>query len=121
MYSLRHPPSGLTLIHQLLWPLIFAQLVALKNWVRVNHGRGVPYGYFVSRWGRVTLTHVGAQPFTSYSAAGTFAPVAFDFAQFVSKGLKLALAAGRGAPAPAIGAPQRAGPAYACTPHTDTS
>jgi hypothetical protein len=33
-YSLRHPPSGLTLTHQLLWPLIFAQLVALKLWVR---------------------------------------------------------------------------------------
>ena len=92
IYSLRRPPPGLTLIHQLLWPLIFAQLVALKTWVRARYGRGVPYGYFVSRWGRVTLTFIGARPFTSYSAAGSIAPVLGCAAPALPVRLRLALA-----------------------------
>ncbi|MEX1252247.1 MAG: hypothetical protein WEA77_13775 [Hyphomonas sp.] len=62
-------------MHQLLWPLIFAQLVALKNQMRARFGCGVPYGCFGSRWGRAALTFVGAHSLTSYCAAGSIAPV----------------------------------------------
>ena len=118
MYSLRHPPAGLTLIHQLLWPLIFAQLAALKNWVRAHHGRGIPYGYVVSRWGRVTLTYVGARPFTSYSASVTFAPTRFDF----SLGFAVCSAPDAAPCVPAPHAVQQASSVHSCfPPHHDTS
>jgi hypothetical protein len=83
---------GLTLVHQLLWPLIFAQLVALKTWVRARYGRGVPYAFRVSRFGRVTLTFIGAQPLTSYSAAGSIALVLWVAEKTVCARLMRALA-----------------------------
>jgi hypothetical protein len=54
-YSLRHPPKGIPLLHVLLWPWIWAQLAALKLWVRAHYGRGVPYWVEVSPLGRVRL------------------------------------------------------------------
>ncbi|MBK8197447.1 MAG: hypothetical protein IPK75_03675 [Acidobacteria bacterium] len=119
MYSLHHPPANLTLIHWLLWPLIAAQLAALKNWVRRTYGYGVPYGYHVSRWGRVTLRHVGAQPLTSDSAAPAFAAARFDFTLGLSRVAALPPAAGRVAPLRLLA--MVLDHCGAVTPHTDTS
>jgi hypothetical protein len=101
-FSLRRPPPGLTLIHQLLWPLIFAQLIALKARVRAQYGRGVPYGYLISPWGRVTLTYIGTQGFTTYSAAGSIAPVLCAAVRAMPARLRLALAADVSAPVPPV-------------------
>jgi len=65
-FCLRRPAFGLTLVHPLLWPLIFAQGVALKNQVRARYGRGVPYACVVSRWGRVPLTFASTQGFARF-------------------------------------------------------
>lgn len=101
-YSLRRPPPGLTLIHRLLWPLIFAQLVALKSWVRAQYGRGVPYGYLISPWGRITLTYIGTQGFTTYSAAGSITPVLHHAERAMPARLRLALAADVSVPVPPL-------------------
>ena len=54
-YSLRHPPKGIPFLHVLLWPWIYAQIIALRMWVRAHYGRGVPYRLRVSTYGRVRL------------------------------------------------------------------
>jgi len=90
-YSLRHPPSGLTLTHQLLWPLIFAQLVALKLWVRRRYGAGVPYWFHVSRWGRVSLRHMPGDFTASDTAPCALRPVPAVVRLF-ARSVRLALA-----------------------------
>lgn len=119
MYSLRRPPANLTLIHWLLWPLIFAQLVALKNWVRRTYGYGIPYGFRVSRWGRVTLRYVGAGPIISATAAPASAAARFDFTLGLAAAFELP-------PPPGLVAPLRRlawvlPEASIVAPHTDTS
>lgn len=54
-YALATPLPGLSLLQRLLWPLIFMQLVALRDGLRAQYGRGVPYWISISRLGRVRL------------------------------------------------------------------
>ena len=115
-WTLRRPAPGLTLLQQLLWPLIFAQLVALKTWVRAQYGRGMPYGYFISPWGRVRLIYVGIRGFTTYSAAGSIAPVLRSAGQTVCARLMRALAAEISVPV----APVCTAPAYSVYVHFET-
>jgi hypothetical protein len=115
-WTLRRPAPGLTLLQQLLWPLIFAQLVALKSWVRAQYGRGVHYGYVISPWGRVRLIYVGIRGFTTYSAAGSIAPVLRSAEQTVCARLMRALAAEISVPV----APVCTAPAYSVYVHLET-
>jgi hypothetical protein len=81
-YSLRRPLAGLTGFQRLIWPLIFLQLVALKRWVRAHYGRGVPYWYGLTAWGRVYLRHLPTDFAASYAAAGALSPPALATALF---------------------------------------
>jgi hypothetical protein len=81
-YSLRRPLAGLTGFQRLIWPLIFLQLVALKRWVRAHYGRGVPYWYGLTAWGRVYLRHLPTDFAASYAAAGALRPPALATALF---------------------------------------
>ena len=78
-YSLRKPLEGLTFLQLLLWPLIFAQLVALKRRVRAKYGRGVPYRLTISPFGAVRLARMPMDAAFSYAAPGPLAPISFDF------------------------------------------
>jgi len=69
-YSLRRPLEGLSWLQLLVWPLIFAQLTALKLWVRNHYGRGVPYRIEISRLGHVRLVRLPADRTLSYAAPG---------------------------------------------------
>ncbi|MFN7054450.1 hypothetical protein [Hyphomonas sp.] len=53
MYSLTRPFHWLSPLQRLLWPLIFAQLAALKAWVRSEYGRGFVYRFGITPFGRV--------------------------------------------------------------------
>lgn len=54
-YALATPLPGLSLLQRLLWPLIYMQLVTLRDSLRAQYGRGVPYWISISRLGRVRL------------------------------------------------------------------
>ncbi|MFN3312205.1 MAG: hypothetical protein ACK46Q_01895 [Hyphomonas sp.] len=69
-YSLRRPLEGLSWLQLLVWPLIFAQLCALKLWVRKYYGRGVPYRIEISRLGAVRLVRLPTDRTSSYAAPG---------------------------------------------------
>lgn len=77
--TLRNPLEGLTFFQRMIWPLIFAQLWALKLRVRRRYGRGVPYRYWISPLGRVCLLFTAADRVRGDVAAGplTLAPFAF--------------------------------------------
>ncbi|ABI77295.1 hypothetical protein HNE_2753 [Hyphomonas neptunium ATCC 15444] len=104
-YAFATPLPGLSLLQRLLWPLIFVQLIALRDWVRAHYGRGVPYWITISKFGRVRLRHLPAD-FASSQAA----PVSYEiFGQDYSAGLTRDLLAATcaeeetsGAPAPAL-------------------
>jgi hypothetical protein len=57
-YAPSTPLPGLSLLQRLLWPLIYLQLIALRDWVRKHYGRGVPYWRTISKFGRVRLRHL---------------------------------------------------------------
>lgn len=78
-YSLRHPPKGIPLLHVLLWPWIYAQLVALKLWVRAHYGRGVPYRFHVSTYGRVRLVAMPQDLTWGYAANAPLLTPEFTF------------------------------------------
>ena len=78
-YSLRHPPKGIPLLHVLLWPWIYAQLVALKLWVRAHYGRGVPYRFRVSTYGRVRLVAMPQDLTWGYTANAPLLEPEFTF------------------------------------------
>lgn len=94
MYSLRHPPAGIPFAHLLIWPLIYAQIRTLSLWVRSRYGRGVPFWFQVSPWGRVTLLRMPID-----AGRGSAAPVSLEQPRFAfrtaapSSRLRLALAA----------------------------
>lgn len=92
-YSLRHPPRGLLPLQVLLWPWIWAQLVALKLWVRKHYGRGVPYRFEVSRFGRVRLVSLPSDLTWGYTANAPLLGETFRFtAGLTHPALALALA-----------------------------
>lgn len=72
-YALSTPLPGLSLLQRLLWPLIYVQLIALRDWVRAHYGRGVPYWITISKFGRVRLRHLPTD-FTFSQAA----PVSYE-------------------------------------------
>jgi hypothetical protein len=78
-YSLRHPPEGIPLLHLILWPWIWAQIVALKLWVRKHYGRGVPYRFTVSPLGRVRLAWLPTDLTWGYAANAPLLEPRFDF------------------------------------------
>lgn len=79
-YALRIPLEGLSPLQRLLWPLIFAQLVALKAWVRAQYGPGVPYWIRISHCGRVSLRHMPSDFTASWAAPGAYETTRFDYA-----------------------------------------
>jgi hypothetical protein len=78
-YSLRHPPQGLCLLHVLLWPWIYVQIMALRMWVRRHYGRGVPYRLEISPLGRVRLAWLPTDITWGYAASAPLLEVTFDF------------------------------------------
>lgn len=62
MYSRFDPPPGLTWLQWLLWPLIFARLMALKLRIRAQYGRGVPYNIEIGPFGEVHFLGLRADP-----------------------------------------------------------
>ena len=78
-YSLRHPPEGLCLLHVLLWPWIYVQIIALRLLVRKHYGRGVPYRFEVSPLGRVRLLYLPTDITWGYAANAPLLEAGFDF------------------------------------------
>ncbi|MFN4023356.1 MAG: hypothetical protein ACK4MQ_00870 [Hyphomonas sp.] len=78
-YALCTPLEGLSPLQRLLWPLIFAQLIALKAWVRAQYGPGVPYWIRISRLGRVSLRHMPSDFTASWAAPGAYEAPRFDY------------------------------------------
>ena len=101
-YSFRRPLEGLSSLQRLLWPLIFAQLCALKLWVRTHYGRGVPYRIEISRLGAVRLVRLPTDRTWSYAAPGALwiEDAAFS-SGLVRPEFGLACAAEEAPPAPA--------------------
>lgn len=62
MYSRFDPLANLTWLQWLLWPLIFARLMALKLSIRARYGRGVPYHYHIGPFGEVHFLGLRADP-----------------------------------------------------------
>lgn len=101
-YSLRRTLEGLSWIQRLLWPLIFAQLCALKLWVRKHYGRGVPYRIEISRLGAVRLVRLPTDRVWSYAAQGALWIEGAAFSSgLVRPGFGLASAPEEAPPAPA--------------------
>ena len=78
-YSLRHPPEGLCLLHVLLWPWIYAQIITLRLLVRKHYGRCVPYRFEVSPLGRVRLVAMPQDLTWGYAANAPLLEPKFDF------------------------------------------
>lgn len=62
MYSRFDPPPGLTWLQWLLWPLIFARLMAMKIRIRAQYGRDVPYNIEIGPFGEVHFLGLRADP-----------------------------------------------------------
>lgn len=78
-YSLTQPLKNLSWFQRLIWPLVYAQLIALKMWVRMHYGRGVSYRFWISPIGRVHLTRLALDLTWSYAAPGALKRPTFDF------------------------------------------
>jgi hypothetical protein len=102
-YSLLRPPEGMTGFLRLIWPLVYAQLIALKARMRKLYGPGVPYWYTVSRWGKVSLRHMPLDfAERGYAAPCALKPLTFDFALCANRPRRaLALTPELPAPVPA--------------------
>jgi hypothetical protein len=85
-YSLLCPLKTLTWFQLLLWPLIYAQLISLKMWVRRHYGRGVPYRFWVSPLGRVYLVQFPPDLTQSFSAPGALILPGFTFTTGIGTG-----------------------------------
>lgn len=102
-FAFSRPPPSLTLLQRLLWPLIYLQLIALRDWVRARDGC-VPYWIRISRFGRVRLCHVPLD-FTRSHASGIalstgYNAGAFDFASGLSRPLPGTTCCAEHTPAP---------------------
>ena len=81
--ALSTPLPGLTLLQRLLWPLIFVQLVALRDRLRAQYGCNMPCWLSISKFGRVRLIRIPTD-FTFSQAA----PVSYEtFGHDYSAGL----------------------------------
>jgi hypothetical protein len=78
-YAFATPLPGLSLLQRLLWPLIFVQLIALRDWVRKHYGRGVPYWITISKYGRVRLRHLPTDFAFSQAAPVSYERFGYDY------------------------------------------
>ena len=60
--SLFCPPAGFPPHLALVWPLIWAQILVLRAWVRASYGRGTLYQWSVTPWGQVFLVSIDWVP-----------------------------------------------------------
>ena len=79
-YAYSTPLPGLSLLQRLLWPLIYVQLIALRDWVRQHYGRSVPYWITISKFGRVRLRHLPTDFAFSQAAPVSYERVGYDYA-----------------------------------------
>ena len=56
--SLFCPPAGLSSHLVLIWPLIWAQILMARAWVRATYGKGTLYQMRVAPWGQVFITSI---------------------------------------------------------------
>ncbi|MEZ5946376.1 MAG: hypothetical protein R3C13_04260 [Hyphomonas sp.] len=56
------PPAGFPPHLCLIWPLIWAQILVLRGWVRAVHGKGTHYRWSVTVWGQVFLVRIVGKP-----------------------------------------------------------
>ncbi|PKP82049.1 MAG: hypothetical protein CVT79_07070 [Alphaproteobacteria bacterium HGW-Alphaproteobacteria-18] len=128
-YALATPLPGLSLIQRLLWPLIFVQLIALRDWVRAHYGCGVPYWITISKFGRVRLRHLPTDFAFSYAAPVTYETFGHDYSAGLTRALLTATYAEEETPpapypAPALPIPQTQSgqaPSQKGMAHPDTS
>lgn len=102
-FAFSRPPPSLTLLQRLLWPLIYLQLRAMRDWVRARYGC-VPYWIRISRFGRVQLCHVPLD-FTRSHASGIalrtgYNAGAFDYASGLTRPILGAACRAEDTPAP---------------------
>ena len=127
-YAFATPLPGLSLLQRLLWPLIFVQLIALRDWVRKHYGRGVPYWITISKFGRVRLRHLPTDFTFSDAASASYERVGYDYTSGLTRALLAATCAEEitpPAPAPVLAMLWLATPetqsGQAATAHPDTS
>jgi len=56
--SLFCPPAGFPPHLAIIWPLIWAQILVARAWVRATYGKGVLYHWSVTPWGQVFITSI---------------------------------------------------------------
>jgi hypothetical protein len=103
-YAPATPLPGLSLLQRLLWPLIYLQLIALRDWVRKHYGRGVPYWISISKFGRVRLRHLPTDFAFSEAAPVSYERFGYDYTSGLTRALLAATCAEEEtppAPAPA--------------------
>jgi len=127
-YAFATPLPGLSLLQRLLWPLIFVQLIALRDWVRKHYGRGVPYWITISKFGRVRLRHLPTDFTFSQAAPASYERFGYDYTCGLTRALLAETCAAEitpPAPAPVFAVLLLALPetqsGQAATAHPDTS
>ena len=127
-YALNRPPAGMTGFLLLIWPLIFVQLIALRDWVRKHYGRGVPYWITISKFGRVRLRHLPTDFTFSQAAPASYERFGYDYTSGLTRDLLAETCAEEitpPAPAPVLAMLWLALPetqsGQAATAHPDTS
>ncbi len=128
-HALANPPPCLTPLQRLLWPLIYVQLIALRDWVRKHYGR-VPYWITISKFGRVRLHHLPTDLAQADSAPASYQRPGYDYASGLRRALLSAVfvaeitppapfpAAYLGVTADARAAQKKSGQAFAACPDT---
>jgi len=56
--SLFCPPAGFPSHLAILWPLIWAQILVMRAYVRATYGKGTLYRWSVTPWGQVFITSI---------------------------------------------------------------
>ncbi|MFN4183812.1 MAG: hypothetical protein ACK4M6_03440 [Hyphomonas sp.] len=109
-YAFATPLPGLSLIQRLLWPLIFVQLIALRDWVRQHYGRGVPYWITISKFGKVRLRHLPTDFSFSYAAPVSYETFGHDYSAGLTRALLAATCTEEETPAAPCPAPAQTMP-----------
>ena len=86
-YAPATPLPGLSLLQRLLWPLIYLQLIALRDWVRKHYGRGVPYWFTISKFGRVRLHRLPTDFTFSQAAPVSYERFGYDYTSSQTRAL----------------------------------
>lgn len=101
-YSLTTPISGLNWLQNLLWPLIYFQMVALREWVHAKYGYGTPYWVSITPFGRVILRHLPADFATgetaSFALEKRYETAAYDYSAGLTRALLAAACAAEETP-----------------------